>query len=446
MCEMKDSGIDGIGTIPYHWGTNKLKYISQFTKGLSITKADLLPTGQAVVSYGQVHSKENSGTDLTPNLVRHVAPVYWDLQKSAIAPYGSFIFADTSEDYDGIGNCVYVDDYHPVMGGYHTIIVRDINIHNPRYLAYLFLTDGWRKQLRENSFGIKVFSATQKNIKDTKIIIPSAREQDAIVKYLDRKCNKIHKAVQDIQLQISTLEEYKKSVITKAVTKGLNPDIPMKDSGIKWLGKIPANWKFMPIKYLCKIPISDGTHQTPTYTDATEGTPFLSSKDVTLGIINWRNIKYITQDLHHQLQREISPKMDDILLAKNGTTGVAAMVDRDVSFDIYVTLADIRVRQNLVLPQYMLYCLNSLLCKNQFNQRLIGIGVPNLHLNIIKNTKVTVPIIEEQKKIVAELDRQCRKIDATVSAKRTQLATLESYKKSVIYEYVTGKKEVPFDE
>lgn len=138
--------------------------------------------------------------------------------------------------------------------------------------------------------------------------------------------------------------------------------------------------------------------------------------------------------------------MDDILLAKNGTTGVAAMVDRDVSFDIYVTLADIRVRQNLVLPQYMLYCLNSLLCKNQFNQRLIGIGVPNLHLNIIKNTKVTVPIIEEQKKIVAELDRQCRKIDATVSAKRTQLATLESYKKSVIYEYVTGKKEVPFDE
>ena len=95
-----------------------------------------------------------------------------------------------------------------------------------------------------------MFSATQKNIKDTKIIIPSAREQDAIVKYLDRKCNKIHKAVQDIQLQISTLEEYKKSVITKAVTKGLNPDAPMKDSGIEWMGKIPEHWLTIKLKYL----------------------------------------------------------------------------------------------------------------------------------------------------------------------------------------------------
>lgn len=122
---------------------------------------------------------------------------------------------------------------------------------------------------------------------------------------------------------------------------------------------------------------------------------------------------------------------------------MAAIVDTDVAFDVYVTLAVIRVNDKIVYPKYMLYVLNSLICKNQFNERLVGIGVPNLHLNIIKNTKIILPLIHEQYSIADFLDTKCADIDAAIAGKQKQLDVLKEYKKSLIYEYVTGKKEVP---
>lgn len=128
----------------------------------------------------------------------------------------------------------------------------------------------------------------------------------------------------------------------------------MKDSGIEWIGQIPSDWNILKLKQLCSMPITDGTHKTPEYADEQDGVPFLSSKDVTSGKIDWANIKYITKDLHKILHKEIAVKKDDVLLAKNGTTGVAAIVDCDKIFDIYVTLAVLRPNKKFVLPNYLL--------------------------------------------------------------------------------------------
>ena len=117
----------------------------------------------------------------------------------------------------------------------------------------------------------------------------------------------------------------------------------------------------------------------------------------------------------------------------------------DFPFDVYVTLAVIRVDKHKVLPRFMLYSINSSICKNQFNVRLVGVGVPNLHLNMIKNVNVTLPPIANQKQIIDYLDKKCTEIDAVLADKQKQLDTLTEYKKSLIYEYVTGKKEVPAD-
>lgn len=211
----------------------------------------------------------------------------------------------------------------------------------------------------------------------------------------------------------------------------------MKDSGIEWIGKIPKSWSLNRLKNICATSIKDGTHQTPTYTDEDKGVPFLSSKDVTKGYIEWKDIKYITPSLHKQLEKEIKPIKNDILLAKNGTTGVAAIVDTDTTFDIYVTLAVIRVNNKIAFPKYMLYVINSLICKNQFNERLVGIGVPNLHLNIIKNTKIILPFMREQHAIVDFLDSKCSEIDELIADIEKQIATLKEYKKSVITQAVT---------
>ena len=151
---------------------------------------------------------------------------------------------------------------------------------------------------------------------------------------------------------------------------------------------------------LCEL-ITDGTHQTPTYAD--EGVIFLSAKNVTSGEIDWERIKYIPQSLHLELHRRLAPRVGDILLAKNGTTGVAAVVDRDCIFDIYVSLALLRPRPD-VLPKYLLAAINSPASKKQFNNSLKGIGVPNLHLKEIRQVLVPSPSQDEQRKFVSRMD------------------------------------------
>ena len=166
---------------------------------------------------------------------------------------------------------------------------------------------------------------------------------------------------------------------------------------VEMFGSINNNIYKYEIKTLQDVceKIKDGTHQTPIYTEDIEnGFKFLSSKDVTTGKIDWSNIKYITAELHEKLYEKIKPRKGDILLAKNGTTGVAAVVEKEEVFDIYVSLALLRpIDINSV---YLWAALNSDETKNQFNRSLKGIGVPNLHLGEIKNTKIIVPPIALQ--------------------------------------------------
>lgn len=156
------------------------------------------------------------------------------------------------------------------------------------------------------------------------------------------------------------------------------------------------------LKDLCEF-ITDGTHQTPEYCE-NGGIKFLSSKDVVNQKIDWNHVKYIPKSLHEKLYKRLSPRLDDILLAKNGTTGVAAIVDRDEIFDVYVSLAVLRPL-NIVYPKYLLYAINSQITKRQFNAGLKGVGVPNLHLSVIRETWINVVSKEKQKKICNILDK-----------------------------------------
>lgn len=156
------------------------------------------------------------------------------------------------------------------------------------------------------------------------------------------------------------------------------------------------------LKDLCEF-ITDGTHQTPEYCEK-GGIKFLSSKDVVNQKINWDNVKYIPKSLHEKLYKRLSPRKDDILLAKNGTTGVAAIVDREDIFDVYVSLAVLRPL-DIVYPKYLLYAINSQITKRQFDAGLKGVGVPNLHLSVIRETSINVVPKEKQKKICNILDK-----------------------------------------
>ena len=206
---------------------------------------------------------------------------------------------------------------------------------------------------------------------------------------------------------------------------------------------MPEGWVWTTLPELCVFPITDGTHQTPTYTDKANGIPFLSSKDVTSQKIDWTNIKYITKDLHEILYKRIAPQKNDILLAKNGTTGVAAIVEDERVFDIYVTLAVIRP-SNFIDPKFLLYIINSVFCKKQFNDHLTGIGLPNLHLTDIKKTIIPVPPYKEQVKIVDTINRLFKWIDV-VDKGRLNTNELISQTKAKILDLAIHGKLVPQD-
>jgi len=215
---MKDSGVEWIGEIPEGWVVLPFKQMYRLGKGLSITKADLVEQGVPVVSYGQIHSKSNTGTTIKDELIRYVPISFLENNKDALVKIGDVIFADTSEDLEGCGNCIYVDRDMTLFAGYHTIIASNRSGSFSRYLPYLFKTDCWRIQIRAVVNGVKLFSVPQKTLAATSIILPPLSEQQQIADYLDRKCAEIDELIAIKQQKIEALKEYKKSVIFEYVT------------------------------------------------------------------------------------------------------------------------------------------------------------------------------------------------------------------------------------
>lgn len=216
--EMKDSGIEWIESIPQGWKINRIKYLFSNGKGLPITKENLITEGLSVINYGQIHAKFNTGVDVSSDLTRFVSDNYKNLFPQCEVFQYDFVFADTSEDYDGCGNCVYKRDDSLLYAGYHTIILHSLKRNDNRYFAYLFQTDLWRKQIRRNVSGVKVFSITQKVIMNAQVIIPSSKEQQQIANYLDRKCFEINSIIKEKQQQIETIARYKQSLLYEYVT------------------------------------------------------------------------------------------------------------------------------------------------------------------------------------------------------------------------------------
>ena len=264
------------------------------------------------------------------------------------------------------------------------------NSINQRFLFYYLISQ--RNVILLDCVGGAQPHISQGYVKKMLIPVPTLKEQDAIVEQLER-VNSI------INNRINQLELFEKMIKARFA---------------EMFGTVRDNvhsYEIKTIQDVCEQ-IKDGTHQTPRYTEDTiNGFKFLSSKDVTTGIIDWSRIKYIPEDLHNELYSRIAPRKGDLLLAKNGTTGVAAIVDVDEVFDIYVSLALLRPVD--VDSVYLWAAVNSAETKKQFDSCLKGIGVPNLHLGEIKKTKIIVPPKDKQIEF-AEFVKQINKSRAAV--------------------------------
>lgn len=407
--------------------------------GITFTKADIVKKGNAVISYGQIHSAENTGTSVNDRLLRYIPESITNGKDNAILSNGDFLFADTSEDLEGCGNCVYNDKDYPIYAGYHSIICKPLIDINGKYIAYLFKTDEWRSQIRSRVYGVKVFSITQTILAQTSLILPPLAEQDAIALYLDEVTGKVDALIAEKQKQVEDLRAYRTSLITETVTRGLNPKASLRPSGIDWLGDIPSHWDVWPLKYLVSKPLMYGANESPE-DDVNPNNPrYIRITDISEnGTL--RDETYRT--LSKNKAQPYLLKIGDILFARSGATvGKTYRFAEEYAccFAGYLIKASLG---QLVCSKFFQYYTNSICYQNWKNFIFDKSTIQNISAEKYNLLSVPVPSLDEQQAIADFLDEKTVKIDALIDALEKQLGELAEYKKSIISEAVTGKVDV----
>jgi len=439
----KDSGVQWLGDIPGHWEVVPMKRLFSFGKGLSITKSDLVESGQPVISYGQIHSKQNPGTHVEDCLLRYVPQTYINENDGAAVSPGDFIFADTSEDLAGCGNAVYVDK-ESIYAGYHTVILRSRRERsNNKYLAYLFLTDLWRSQIRSMVFGVKVYSITRSALSQTSLIIPPTSEQEVIASYLDNKVGQIDSLIDEKERQMKELQQYRVSLISETVTRGLNPDVKMKESGVEWLGRIPEHWEVVELKKLLSEKLKYGASE--------QGTAYDESLPRYIRITDFDSNGRLKEEnklsLPFEKAKDYLLENNDVLFARSGATVGKSFIflvddhtDKVCCFAGYLIRA--KCDSSKLLPMFLFSYTNSYSFGNWKNMIATKATIENISADKYATLPIPVPPLSEQQAIASFLDDKTARIDSTMKELETQIADLRCYKTSVITEAVTGKVDV----
>lgn len=406
MREMKDSGIEWIGEIPKDWTVLPIKYVFNINRGRVISVLHLVDNGKYPVYSSQT---ENDGCFGYLNTYDFEGPaITWTTDG---AKAGSVFYRD------GRYNCTNVCGILQLKESYN-----DVNLYFATYAIAVVAQQNKRYDIN----GFKIMSNEMARIK---FAIPNIVEQQQIANFLDTKCSEIDATAEDIQKEISLLEDYKKSVITEAVTKGLNPDAEMKDSKIFYLGQINKTWNLTKVGYCCKKLYRPFEPSDEALVCSNKG-KVVPRGDTLIGLMS-------SDD---NAMQGIC-KGDIAIHGMDTWHGAIACSDYDgkITRVVHVCKADGDNR-------FVVYWLQHLAFVGVY--KLISNGVRGNTSDFrswdkVADIYVPNPIKEEQQQIADFLDSKCSEIDTLIADKKRQLDILADYKKSLIYEYVTGKKEVP---
>lgn len=420
---MKDSGFGWLGKVPTNWKVERLQWhlyeINVKNNPIRTTNVLSLTNKKGVIPYEEKGAQGNISKENYNEY--HLA-------------YKDTIVANSMNIL--IGSVGYSDYYGCVSPVYYVFKEKEDN--DLHFFNYIMQTTQFQRELRKYANGILEIRlrVSSDDILKRRIAVPEYGEQKKIATYLDEQCKKIDEIMADIQNQIDTLEDYKKSVISEAVTRGLDPNVEMQDSGIAFAKKIPAHWELHPVYYY----FSEGKIKN---TGCTEN----NLLSLSYGNIIRKDINTSEGLLPASFSTYNIVEKDDIIIRptdlqndkRSLRTGLVK--EKGIITSAYI---DLKPKTN-VNSRYFHYLLHSYDVKKVFYN--MGNGVRQ-GLNFDEFSKLSVfnPPIKEQEEIAEYLDSKCAEIDSIIEDKKTQLETIENYKKSLIYEYVTGKKEVPENE
>ena len=422
MAMMKSSNTEWLGDIPAEW--------------------DVAQIG----NYYELRNEKVSDYDFEPLSVtmKGIVPQLATAAKSddhsnrKLVKKGDFVINSRS---DRRGSC----GISPLDGSVSLIntVMEPRGEMNPQYYNWLFHTEQFADEFYKWGHGIvdDLWTTRWQEMKKILIVAPSPDEQQAIADYLDKTCSKIDKIIAEAKASIDEYKELKQSVIFEAVTKGLDKNVKMKDSGIEWIGEIPVSWDCEKMRYIVND-IGDIDHYMPE--SVGHGIAYLMTGDLSdkVSNINFEKCKKVSYEDYKRLSKKIKAEIGDIIFARYASIGIVCYVDVDKNFLVSYSCVVIKLKHDIINSLYVKYYLQS----KAFKEEVLRLANSNVQMNVGKESllqaKITVPSLYEQEKIVNFLDKRTAEIDSLIAEKESLINDLEAYKKSLIYEVVTGKRRV----
>lgn len=419
MREMKDSGVEWLGEIPAHWKMERLQWhiseIKESNKPEKSRQVLSLTNKRGVIPYEEKGAQGNVAKE--------------DYSQYKLAYPGTIVANSMNILIGSVGRCDYFGCVSPVY-----YVYKPNDCENLEFINYMFQMEQFQKELRRYANGILEIRlrVSSDGILKREMAFPPIDEQARIVSFLNQKCAQIDTLIANVQAQIEKLKAYKQSLITEVVTKGLDSSAPMKDSGVDWIGAIPAAWEILKFKYIATV--KSNLVEPSQYLDYPQVSPENIEKN-SGRLLPCRTVEEVGVESNNHLFFEgqiIYSKVRPIL---NKVT--IAPFDGLCSADMYPI-------ETAINKKYLVYLMLSNVFLTQV--KLVTenrVKMPKINQEEISRIVVCCPPSKQQEDIALFLDKKCSQIDRLIAIKQAKTEKLEQYKRSLIYEYVTGKKEVP---
>lgn len=431
----KDSGIEWIGDIPSHWEVILFKRTIHKIKDGTHGTFQRVSQGRPFLSAKNVYddgvrmneTESFISEEDYSSIVKNGFPVRGDLLITCVGTIGR----------------TYVYDFDESLAFQRSVtFIRFVEDVNPQFYKYYVQSSVFQNLLTSIAKTSAQSGIYMGDLVNTTTLKVPVKEQTTIANFLDQKTTQIDDLIAKKERLIQLLEEERTAIINQAVTKGLDPNVPMKDSGIEWLGEIPEHWGRARIKTLVKIKVCDGPHETPEWKE--DGIPFISAEAIKGNQIDL-NFKrgYISEEQHKEYCKKSKVLKGDILFCKSGsTTGKSALVEIDDEFGIWSPLAIIRADERKISNRYMFQSIQSSLFRNQVETSWTFGTQPNIGMGALENLWIAIPPLNEQESIDEYLISELKNFDVIIAKTQQEIELLKEYKTALISEVVTGKVDV----
>ena len=433
---MKESGIAWVGSIPDNWRTIRIKHLkngeeNSFIDGDWIESPYITDKGIRYYTTGNIgdgYFKDQGNGYISEATFKELQCKY--------AYAGELVFSRLNAPYGR--SCILPEKPEKCVLAVDNVILR--TNENKKYICYVTQCFGYQDSVFDKAAGTTMKRISRTNLGNIRIPLPPLHEQQAIASYLDDRCSKIDEIIAEAEKSIEEYKELKQAVIFEAVTKGLDKNVPMKDSGVEWIGEIPVAWSVRKLKTLLLKPLQYGANESGVEYD--EQLPrYIRITDVTSeGGLKTEGKLSLTEE---QAQSYILDDKDILFARSGGTVGKAFFYRVEYGYSAFAGyMIRAKVDSHIINPELVYY---ATLASNYNDWKAITMTqatIPNIGASKYADFSVVVPIKEEQDELVEYLRRSTEKIDALISEKQALIEDLQAYKKSIIYEVVTGKRRV----